>query len=108
SRVRRRTQSSPASPNGRSSSFKREVIELRLGVRLRPESKLSGTGEGLVRALEELLPVVVAGHLVAAHRDAERVPAVRVGDVRVLNERPLAVDDLVEPVVVLERVVAGE
>ena len=46
--------------------------------------------------------------MLADHRDAQRVRAVGMRDVRVLELRPLAVDDFIDSVVVFEMIVASQ
>src|SRR5262245_29870657 len=87
-----------------------EVVEGRLGVRLGPEADPAGLGNGRVRGFDQLLPVQRALDAVADHPDGQRVPLAggELDPLLAAELRPLACDDVVEPVVVLQRVVAGD
>ena len=69
---------------------------------------MPGFGKGRVLGLELLFAVEVAGDLGARHRHSERVPLLVARDLGAGELGPLAVLDLVDAEVVLERVVAAD
>src|SRR5262245_60884763 len=87
-----------------------KVVEVSLRVRLGPQADLSGFLDRLVRRFEFFRAVEVALELFADVFDRERVPAARRDlDLFLGNElRPFPVDDVVEAIVVFQRVEAGD
>src|SRR4051794_36981223 len=85
-----------------------QVIEVRLCVGLAPEPDHSRVGEGRVLGFQELLAIEVAGDGRTGHGGPDGVPLAVAGDLGGGELGSLTVFDLVEPKVVLERVVAAD
>src|SRR5690606_14633354 len=80
-------------------------VERTAGIRLRPEPDHTGVLECIIPHVEPLPAVAVAGDLVALHPYAEDEPLARRRlEVDGPEHRAFAVDNLVDPVVVLDRI----
>ncbi|MBN1343662.1 MAG: hypothetical protein JXQ73_13320 [Phycisphaerae bacterium] len=86
-----------------------QIVEGRCRVGLGPEADLAALWDGGVFGRQHGLAVETADDLIADHLDAERVPLTSLElDLRGGELLSLAVEDLVEAVVVLERVDATD